>query len=68
MEHRRREAADADAAHGLQLAAAWGSEIVSLGAAGHVNADSGLGDWPEGIALLQALATRGGLTLDATAG
>jgi predicted alpha/beta hydrolase family esterase len=38
----------ADAAHGLQLAAAWGSEIVSLGAAGHVNADSGLGDWPEG--------------------
>ncbi len=58
----------ADAAHGLQLAAAWGSEIVSLGAAGHVNADSGLGDWPEGIALLQALANRAGLSLDATAG
>ena len=57
-----------DAAHGLQLAAAWGSEIVSLGAAGHVNADSGLGDWPEGIALLQALANRAGLSLDATAG
>ena len=58
----------ADPARSLQLAAAWGSEIVSLGAAGHINADSGLGDWPEGIALLQALATRGGLTLDATAG
>ena len=58
----------ADAAHSLQLAAAWGSEIVSLGAAGHINADSGLGDWPEGIGLLRALATRGGLTLDATAG
>ena len=58
----------ADAAHSLQLAAAWGSEIVSLGAAGHINADSGLGDWSEGIGLLRALATRGGLTLDATAG
>ncbi len=57
-----------DAAHGLQLAAAWGSEIGSLGAAGHINADSGLRDWPDGIALLRALATRAGLTLDAAAG
>lgn len=54
-----------DAARSLQLAAAWGSEIVSLGAAGHINADSGLGDWPEGIGLLQALAARAGLTLNA---
>ena len=56
------------AAHGLQLAAAWGSEIVSLGAAGHINADSGLGDWPEGIDLLQALAARAGMTLAAAPG
>ena len=40
---------------GLQMAAAWGSQIVTLAAAGHVNADSGLGDWPEGLALLDAL-------------
>ncbi len=51
------------AAHGLQLAATWGSEIVSLGAVGHINADSGLGDWPEGIGLLRALAARAGMTL-----
>lgn len=34
-------------------AAAWGSEFVSLGAAGHINAASGLGAWQEGCALLQ---------------
>jgi predicted alpha/beta hydrolase family esterase len=28
---------------------------VDVGARGHVNADSGLGDWPEGLALLRAL-------------
>jgi predicted alpha/beta hydrolase family esterase len=57
-----------DASRGLQLAAAWGSEVVSPGAAGHIHADSGLGDWPEGIALLQAVAARAGLTLDASTG
>ena len=35
------------------LAAGWGAEAVSLGAAGHVNANTGLGDWPEGLAWLQ---------------
>lgn len=30
------------------LASAWGSRWVDLGEAGHINADSGLGDWPEG--------------------
>ena len=38
------------------LAADWGSEIVAAGQAGHLNADSGLGDWPAGLALLQKLA------------
>ncbi len=30
------------------FAADWGSDLVHLGAAGHLNADSGLGDWPTG--------------------
>ena len=50
-----------DAACGLRTGADWGREIVSLGAAGHVNGDSGLGDWPEGLALLQALMLRAGI-------
>ena len=45
---------------GLQLAAGWGSQIVTLGRAGHINGDSGLGDWPEGLALLRDLAQRAG--------
>jgi len=27
---------------------AWGSGLVDLGEAGHINAETGLGDWPEG--------------------
>ncbi len=37
----------------------WGSEFVDLGARGHINADSGLGDWPEGRARLRALLAGG---------
>ena len=37
------------------FAAAWGSRLVDAGAAGHINADSGLGDWPRGQALLKEL-------------
>jgi predicted alpha/beta hydrolase family esterase len=37
------------------FARAWGSELVNAGAMGHLNADSGLGDWPQGQALLQRL-------------
>lgn len=37
-----------------QLAQDWGAQWVDAGAAGHLNADSGLGDWPAGHALLQA--------------
>ena len=33
----------------------WGSRLVDCGHAGHINADSNLGDWPEGYALLQEL-------------
>jgi predicted alpha/beta hydrolase family esterase len=36
-------------------ASAWGSRVVNLGAAGHINAASGLGTWMEGFSLLQQL-------------
>lgn len=36
-------------------ARAWGSELVRLQNAGHVNVESGHGAWPLGLALLQSL-------------
>ena len=33
----------------------WGSHLVDCGMSGHINADSQLGDWPEGFALLEDL-------------
>ena len=38
-----------------RMAAAWGSELVDLGSCGHINAQSGLGAWPEGRARLDRL-------------
>lgn len=38
-----------------QLAAHWGSRLVSLGNAGHINPDSGHGPWPEGLQLFAGL-------------
>jgi uncharacterized protein len=38
------------------LAADWGADCLSLGAAGHINSDSGLGDWPQGQGWLLRLA------------
>ncbi len=38
-----------------QFAAAWGSRLVTVGPVGHINGDSGLGDWPTGFALLEEL-------------
>ena len=38
-----------------ELARMWGSRLVEIGAAGHINGDSGLGDWPEGKRLLRHL-------------
>ena len=37
------------------LAGHWGSHFVDLGERGHINAESGLGDWPEGHAMLLEL-------------
>ncbi len=42
-------------ARARQFAEAWGSELVDIGAAGHVNTASGYGDWPAGLALLEPL-------------
>ena len=37
-----------------QFAKAWGSEFVNIGSAGHINAASGHGPWPEGLQLLRS--------------
>lgn len=44
-----------DPARAAGMAADWGARPHDIGARGHVNADSGLGDWPEGRALLRRL-------------
>ena len=43
-------------ARARQFADAWGSELVNIGAAGHINAASGHGPWPDGLALLRQWA------------
>ena len=40
------------------FAARWGARFVDAGTRGHINAASGLGDWPEGRALLDELVAR----------
>ena len=41
-----------------------GSQLVNIGAAGHINVDSGHGPWPRGLALFKALqAAQGDLPL-----
>jgi len=41
--------------HAKRCASAWGSRFVEIREAGHINASSGLGEWHEGLALLQQL-------------
>jgi hypothetical protein len=48
----------ASPAFSLQCASAWGSRHVAAGALGHINAASGLGEWPAGRLLLESLAAR----------
>jgi predicted alpha/beta hydrolase family esterase len=45
----------ADFHHSRQLAELWGAHFVDAGPLGHINAQSALGNWPEGRALLDAL-------------
>jgi len=40
------------------LAVEWGSRLASAGRAGHINADSGHGQWVAGLGLLRDLAER----------
>jgi predicted alpha/beta hydrolase family esterase len=40
------------------FARSWASRFVVIGAAGHINTASGLGDWPAGLELLHELADR----------
>lgn len=40
-------------------ARAWGSEFVRMQNAGHINIESGHGEWPLGVALLQSLTQEG---------
>lgn len=42
-------------ARAREFATAWGCEFVDYGHRGHINAESGLGDWPEGRAMLLQL-------------
>jgi predicted alpha/beta hydrolase family esterase len=44
--------------HAERLAFLWGSGFHDAGAAGHINAESGLGDWADGQALLDRLTGR----------
>jgi uncharacterized protein len=39
-----------DAGH--RIATAWGARCIEAGAKGHINGDSGLGDWPAGHAMV----------------
>jgi predicted alpha/beta hydrolase family esterase len=38
-----------------QLATRWRARFVAYAGAGHINAESGYGPWPEGLALLAQL-------------
>lgn len=40
-------------AHAQRCATAWGSRFIDVGEAGHINADSGIGEWSEGYALFE---------------
>ena len=37
------------------FAESWGGRFVTIGAAGHINSQSSLGDWPAGYSLLEEL-------------
>ena len=41
--------------HAHAAATRWGSRWHNLGPCGHINGDSGLGDWQQGRALLDSL-------------
>ena len=42
----------------VKLARQWGATFADAGKVGHINADSGLGEWPFGLLLLEQLIRR----------
>ncbi|MGV1794673.1 RBBP9/YdeN family alpha/beta hydrolase [Rhizobium sp. A37_96] len=40
------------------IAEVWGSTLVDVGPRGHINAASGLGDWPQGKAIFERFRTQ----------
>ena len=48
-----------DPARARAMAADWGSRVLDTEPRGHLNADSGLGDWPQGRQLLADLLASG---------
>lgn len=44
------------------FAGRWGSRLIKIAGAGHINADSGYGRWPEGEEMLRQLCERGSQT------
>ena len=45
-----------------QFATAWGARFIDYGACGHINAESNLGDWPDGHATLRQLQSLANLS------
>lgn len=39
-------------------ASVWQSELVDIGEAGHINTESGFGNWPYGLEVVRALVTK----------
>lgn len=39
-----------------RFAERWGADFVDLGEAGHINAESGFGPWPQGLSLAERLS------------
>lgn len=42
-------------AYHRRCADAWGSKFINIGAAGHINANSNLGEWHDGLKMLELL-------------
>ncbi len=45
----------AEISRSYELGASWGSRVINIGDAGHINTSSGLGAWPNGRALFNEL-------------
>lgn len=50
------------------FAKSWGAEFVAVGPGGHLNAESGLGDWPAGFFQLQSLLGMDGFSAGSAVG